>query len=196
MQVHELGLPGVLEVIPDRFSDDRGFFSETWNQARFRDAGIEIAWVQDNHSLSTTPLVLRGLHYQKPPFAQAKLVRVVRGAVFDVAVDIRRGSSDFGKWVGIELTAGKWNQVFLPKGFAHGFLTLEPDTEVFYKVSAPYSREHDCSIRFNDPTIGIAWPLDGAHPLLSQKDSWAPHLADVDPGFRFGEEDQVQEQHL
>ena len=139
MQVRDLGLAGVVEIDLDRFGDARGFFSETWNAARFRDAGIDIDWVQDNHSLSVAPLVLRGLHYQMPPMAQDKLVRVVRGAIFDVAVDIRHGSPDFGKWVATELSSEKWNQILVPKGFAHGFLTLQPDTEVIYKVSAPYS---------------------------------------------------------
>lgn len=185
MQLRELGLDGVVEIVPDRFGDERGFFSETWNAARFQDAGIDIAWIQDNHSLSAAPSVLRGLHYQMPPFAQDKLVRVVRGAVFDVAVDIRHGSPDFGRWVGIELSASRWNQILVPKGFAHGFLTLEPATEVVYKVSAPYSPDHDRSIRFDDPAIGIDWPLEGASPLLSGKDENAPRLSEVDTGFRF-----------
>lgn len=188
MQVRQLGLPGVLEIVPDRFGDDRGFLSETWNAAGFRAAGIDIAWVQDNHSLSSAAFVLRGLHYQTPPFAQDKLVRVVRGAIFDVAVDIRHGSPDFGRWVGIELSAARWNQILVPTGFAHGFLTLVPETEVFYKVSAAYSPEHDRAIRFDDPAIGIDWPLGGAEPLLSGKDAKAPRLAEVDTGFHFGED--------
>ncbi len=188
MEVRNLGLPGVVEIVPDKYGDERGFFSETWNAARFREAGIDIAWVQDNHSLSVQPLVLRGLHYQAPPMAQDKLVRVVRGAVFDVVVDIRHGSPDFGKWVGIELSVEKWNQILVPKGFAHGFLTLRPDTEVVYKVSALYSREHDRSIRFDDPAIGVAWPFGGGEPVLSAKDATAPRLAEVDTGFRFGQD--------
>ena len=188
MQVRELGLAGVLEIVPDKFGDRRGFFSETWNAGRFREAGIDIAWVQDNHSLSAAPFVLRGLHYQMPPVAQDKLVRVPRGAIFDVAVDIRRGSPTFGKWVGLELSDEKWNQILVPKGFAHGFLTLQPGTEVAYKVSAPYSGEHDRAIRFDDPDIGVAWPLGGAEPVLSAKDAGAPRLADVDTGCRFGQD--------
>ncbi len=189
MQVRELGLPGVLEIVPDRFDDERGFFSETWNAAGFHEAGIDIAWVQDNHSLSVTPFVLRGLHYQMPPFAQDKLVRVVRGAIFDVAVDIRHGSPSFGKWVGLEVSRARWNQILVPKGFAHGFVTLMPDTEVTYKVSALYSPSHDRSLRYDDPDIGIDWSLGGAMPILSKKDAGAPHLAKVDTGFRFNEEE-------
>ena len=162
MQVRELALPGVLEIVPDRFGDERGFFSETWNMERFSKAGIDIDWVQDNHSLSAAPFVLRGLHYQMPPYAQDKLVRVVRGAVFDVVVDIRHGSPSFGQWVGLEVSREKWNQILVPKGFAHGFLTLTPDTEVVYKVSAPYAPEHDRSLRYDDPAIGIDWPLGDA----------------------------------
>ncbi len=185
MQVRKLGLAGVVEILPDRFDDERGFLSETWNAVRFAEAGIDIAWVQDNHSLSAAPFVLRGLHYQMPPFAQAKLVRVVRGAIFDVAVDIRHGSPDFGKWAGLEVSRERWNQILVPEGFAHGFLTLTPDTEVVYKTSAVYSPEHDRVLRYDDPDIGIAWPLGGEVPVLSKKDAAAPRLADVDTGFRF-----------
>ena len=187
MRVRELALPGVLEIVPERFGDERGFFSETWNAARFAEAGIAIAWLQDNHSLSGAPFVLRGLHYQMPPHAQDKLVRVVRGAVFDVAVDIRHGSPTFGQWVGLEVSREKWNQILVPKGFAHGFLTLTPDTEVVYKVSALYAPEHDRALRYDDPGIGIGWPLGDASPVLSKKDAEAPCLADVDTRFRFGE---------
>jgi dTDP-4-dehydrorhamnose 3,5-epimerase len=188
MRVRKLGLPGILEIVPDKLGDERGYFSETWNAARFREAGIDIAWVQDNQSLSVLPLVLRGLHYQTPPAAQDKLVRVLNGAIFDVVVDIRRGSPSFGQWVGLQVSREKWNQVLVPKGFAHGFLTLQPDTEVAYKVSAPYSHQHDRAIRFDDPAIGIAWPLGGAEPVLSAKDASAPRLAEVDTGFRFGQD--------
>lgn len=183
MQLRELALPGVFEIVPDRFYDGRGFFSEAWNRLRMRDAGIDIEWMQENHSLSVPAHVLRGLHFQMPPFAQDKLVRVVRGAIFDVAVDIRRGSPRFGSWVGIELSAEAWNQILVPKGFAHGFVTLQADTEVIYKVSAPYSPKHDRSVRFDDPDIGIDWPLAGAKPILSQKDAEAPCLAEIDTGF-------------
>lgn len=185
LEVTPLALDGVLEIRPRRFEDERGFFSETWNFARWTEAGIDTDFVQDNHSLSKDKGVLRGLHYQAPPMAQAKLVRVSRGAVFDVAVDIRPGSPTFGKWVSTILSAEQWNQLFVPEGFAHGFLTLQPDTEVQYKTSAPYSPEHDRAIRFDDPAIGIDWPIDGNELILSDKDRSAPLLAEVETGFSY-----------
>jgi dTDP-4-dehydrorhamnose 3,5-epimerase len=187
MQVRRLGLPEVLEIVPPRIADHRGFFSETYSQQKFADIGIDITWVQDNHSLSRECGVLRGLHYQVPPMAQDKLVRVVRGAIFDVAVDIRRGSPNFGRWVSLTVTAELWNQILVPKGFAHGFLTLMPNTEVIYKVSAPYSPEHDRAIRYDDPDIAIVWPDAGRAPILSDKDLTAPYLLDSDTGFVFDE---------
>jgi dTDP-4-dehydrorhamnose 3,5-epimerase len=171
-----LGLEGVLEIIPRRFADDRGFFSETYNAETFAAAGVKLAFVQDNHSYSSAKGVLRGLHYQLPPRAQDKLVRVVKGAILDVAVDIRGSSPDFGKWVAIEISAEKWNQILVPKGFAHAFVTLTEDTEVVYKVTDTYSREHDRSIRFDDPDIGIDWPLPVEMLRLSEKDRNAPLL--------------------
>ncbi len=186
-QFRPTSLPEVVEVLPDRHCDDRGFFSETYNAEAFKQGGIDLAFVQDNHSYSREVGVLRGLHYQTPPYAQAKLVRVTRGKVFDVAVDIRSGSPTFGDWVGVELSADKWNQLFVPAGFAHGFLTLSPDVEFLYKVSNYYSREHDRSIRYDDPTIGIAWPLSPDQITLSQKDQNAPPLADVGSAFRHEE---------
>jgi dTDP-4-dehydrorhamnose 3,5-epimerase len=188
VKIRPLTIPEVLEIIPDRFGDSRGFFSETYSRAKFEQAGVGQEWVQDNHSYSASVGVLRGLHYQAPPIAQDKLVRVVRGAIFDVAVDIRRGSPTFGKWVSLNVSAGDWNQILVPKGFAHGFLTLEPDTEVVYKVSAPYSAAHDRNIRFDDPDIGINWPLAGLSPVLSEKDLKAPAFATVESGFRYGQE--------
>jgi dTDP-4-dehydrorhamnose 3,5-epimerase len=181
-EVRDLGL-GVREIRPRRFADERGFFSEVWNAETWREAGLELAFVQDNHSLSRARGVLRGLHFQAPPFAQQKLVRVTRGAVFDVAVDIRTASPTFGRWVSVVLSADEWNQVLVPAGFAHGFLTLEPDTEVQYKVTAPYSQAHDRAIRWNDPAIGISWPLAESELTLSDKDRAAPVLADADAGF-------------
>lgn len=168
-------LPGVLEVHTRRLDDERGFFSETWNRATFAEAGIDLDFVQDNHSRSARD-VLRGLHYQLPPFAQAKLVRVTRGSIFDVAVDIRRSSPNFGRWLGVTLSAERWNQLLIPAGFAHGFLAIEDGSEVQYKVSAPYSRDHDRAIRPDDPTIGIKWPRALADCLLSAKDRSAPTL--------------------
>ncbi|WP_029041480.1 dTDP-4-dehydrorhamnose 3,5-epimerase [Cucumibacter marinus] len=175
-----LALRDVIEVVPDRFGDARGYFSEVYNKALWSGNGVDVDFVQDNHSLSGKVGTLRGLHYQLAPFAQAKLVRVVRGAVFDVAVDIRKGSPTFAQWVGLELTASKGNQLFVPAGFAHGFLTLEPDTEVLYKVSDYYSREHERSIRFDDPDIAIDWPGSADQPVLSEKDREAPRLSEID----------------
>lgn len=182
---YPLAIDGVIEVVPDKFGDDRGWFSEVYNASVYKANGIGVDFVQDNHSFSKQPGVLRGLHYQLPPFDQAKLVRVVSGSVFDVAVDIRKGSPTYGKWVGITLTAEKGNQLFLPAGFAHGFVTLEADTQFLYKVSAPYSRDHDRSIRFDDPDIGVEWPVDLASVILSQKDKDAALLADTDTGFTY-----------
>lgn len=183
LDVRRLELEGVLEIRPRLVADERGFFSEVWNAAEFAKAGIDLQFVQDNHSLSTEVGVLRGLHFQAPPFAQDKLVRVSRGAVFDVAVDIRRGSPTFARWTGVRLSAAEWNQLLIPKGFAHGFLALEPGTEVQYKVTAHYSREHDRAIRFDDPDIGVEWPIDREALILSDKDRAAPRLADLDTGF-------------
>jgi dTDP-4-dehydrorhamnose 3,5-epimerase len=177
LEVRPLGLDGVLEIVPKRHGDARGFFTETWNAERFAEAGIHLAFVQDNHSYSAAAGVLRGLHYQLPPRAQDKLLRVVRGSVFDVAVDIRSTSPTFGKWVGLEVSADKGNQILVPKGFAHGFVTLVPDTEVIYKVTDTYSPGHDRSIRFDDPAIGIAWPALAGGFQLSDKDQKAPTLA-------------------
>ena len=185
MKISPLRIPDVLEIVPARFSDHRGFFSEVWNRGTLAANGIELEFVQDNHSLSREAGVIRGLHYQDVPAAQAKLVRVVRGSIFDVAVDIRQDSPTFGKWVGATLSAEAWNQLLVPEGFAHGFMTLEPDCEVLYKVSAPYSRDHDRAIRWDDPAIGIDWPRVGSGmPILSDKDGNAPLLADAVSGFQ------------
>lgn len=172
-----LALQDVLEIAPKKFGDDRGFFSETYNKERFAEAGIALDFVQDNHSYSAARGVLRGLHYQLPPRAQDKLVRVTRGSVFDVAVDIRRSSPTFGQWVSAVISAREWNQLLVPKGFAHGFVTLEEDTEVIYKVTDFYSPEHDRSIRYDDPEIGIEWPVGAGDIQLSAKDRDAPLLA-------------------
>lgn len=177
MEVRDIGL-GVREITPKRFGDARGFFAETWQRERFAAAGIDVDWVQDNQSFSADAHVLRGLHFQLAPHAQDKLVRVLRGAVFDVAVDIRPGSRTFGRWVSCTLSASAFNQLLVPVGFAHGFLTLEPGTEVLYKVSAPYAPEHDRAISWNDPALAIEWPLGaGEQPLLSAKDAAAPPLS-------------------
>src|SRR5438445_3800952 len=175
-----LGIDGALEIVPKRHGDARGFFVETSNAARFSQAGIDLVFVQDNHSYSAAAGVLRGLHYQLAPRAQDKLLRVIRGSILDVAVDIRRGSKTFGKWVAHEISAEKGNQILVPKGFAHGFVTLVPDTEVLYKVTDTYSPEHDRSIRFDDPAIGIEWPSVAGGFQLSDKDLKAPILADAE----------------
>lgn len=180
LDVRETGLPGVLEIVPTRHGDERGFFSEVWNAASWEEAGLPpMSWLQDNHSRSAKG-VLRGLHYQLPPFAQDKLVRVSRGVVFDVALDIRRNSPSFGQSVAVTLSADKWNQLLIPAGFAHGFLALEQGSEVQYKVTARYSAAHDRSIRPDDPAIGIEWPLPQDELLLSAKDRAAPLLADAE----------------
>lgn len=180
IEVRKLGLGDVLEILVGRHEDERGFVSETYNAAEFARVGIDPSFIQENHSYSAARGTLRGLHYQLPPTAQAKLVRVTRGAVFDVAVDIRRSSRAFGRWVGVGLSAKAWNQVYIPAGFAHGFVTLEDDTEVMYKVSANYSPEHERSIRFDDPEIGIDWPLPAAEVRLSPRDRSAPRLSEAE----------------
>lgn len=183
VELRRLALDGLLEIHPRRFADDRGFFSETWNDAVWREAGIDTEWVQDNHSLSRPKGTLRGLHFQAPPAAQAKLVRVSRGSAFDVAVDLRPTSPTYRQWAGVTLSADAWNQLLIPEGFAHGFLTLEPDTEVQYKASAPYAPAQDRAIRFDDPELAIDWPLGDADYVISDKDRAAPLLANVETGF-------------
>lgn len=179
-----LAIPDVILVTPVRFGDDRGYFSETYKASAFRAFGLDPVFVQDNESLSRPVGTIRGLHFQRPPNAQAKLVRAVSGAVFDVAVDIRKGSPTFGRWVGATLTGAGGEQLYVPHGFAHGFCTLEPDTIVAYKVDAPYSMRDDAGILWNDPALGITWPLDGP-PLLSGKDQMQPRLADCDSLFTY-----------
>ncbi|TJW01947.1 MAG: dTDP-4-dehydrorhamnose 3,5-epimerase [Mesorhizobium sp.] len=180
LEISPLGLDGLLEIIPKRFHDARGYFVEDWNARRFAEAGIDLHFVQDNRSYSAAAGVVRGLHYQLPPRAQDKLVRVVSGRILDVAVDIRRGSQSFGKWIAIELSAEKGNQVLVPKGFAHGFVTVVPDTEVLYKVTDTYSPAHERALRFDDPAIGIEWPALAGGFQLSDKDLEAPVLAAAD----------------
>jgi dTDP-4-dehydrorhamnose 3,5-epimerase len=170
---------GLLLIEPKRFGDHRGFFSETFNTARLAEAGFAKSFVQDNHSLSTEPGTVRGLHFQSPPFAQDKLVRVVRGAILDVAVDIRRGSPTFGDHVAVELSAENWRQLLVPAGFAHGFVTRAPDTEVIYKVTAYYAPDHDHGILWSDPDLGIDWGIDPEAARLSNKDPRQPRLRDI-----------------
>jgi dTDP-4-dehydrorhamnose 3,5-epimerase len=170
-------------IRPRRIGDDRGWFSESWNARKFEALGIGAPFVQDNHSLSRPVGVLRGLHFQTPPHAQAKLVRCVRGRIWDVAADVRRGSPTFGRWVGAELSAENGCQLFVPVGFAHGFVTLEADTEVEYKVTDYYAPACDGGLRWDDPQLAIAWPLEGAAPTLSAKDARLPLLQDFDSPF-------------
>jgi len=184
-EFRRLEIPEIVEIVPPKHGDHRGFFSEVYKRSEFAGAGIDIDWIQDNQSFSAPAGTVRGLHFQVPPVAQDKLVRVLRGAIFDVAVDIRKGSPSYGRWVGVELSAERWNQLLVPIGFAHCFMTLVPDTEVLYKVSAPWSREHERAIAWNDPAIGIAWPDVGAAPTLSDKDRDAPGLAEFDSPFEY-----------
>ncbi|MEP7453281.1 dTDP-4-dehydrorhamnose 3,5-epimerase [Phyllobacterium sp. SB3] len=180
IEVRPRALEGVLEILPRKLGDDRGFFSETWNAESFGNAGINLQFVQDNHSLSVNKGVLRGLHYQLPPRAQDKLVRVIRGAILDVVVDIRKSSPTFRQWLSLEVSAARWNQILVPKGFAHGFVTLEDNTEVVYKVTDYYSAAHDRSLRFDDAAIGVDWQVDVSKVQLSDKDRSAPLLEQAD----------------
>ncbi len=183
MEITQTDLPGVLILTPRRFADARGFFSESWNQRVMKEAGIEIAFVQDNHSLSRDVGTVRGLHFQSPPHAQAKLVRCGRGALYDVAVDVRRGSPSYGKWVGVELSADNGRQLLIPEGFLHGFVTREPDTEVIYKCSDFYAPECDGAVRFDDPDLGIDWGIEASAAVLSDKDRAAQSFAAFDTPF-------------
>ena len=175
VQISPTPLPGITRIVPDRFGDARGFFSESWKKSALDAAGLVFDFVQDNHSLSERAGTLRGLHFQAPPHAQAKLVRCGRGALFDVAVDIRRGSPTYGAWYGEELSFDNGVQLLIPAGFAHGFVTLQPMTEIVYKCSADYAPGSDGAIRWD--SCGIDWPLAG-DPILSAKDAAAPALAD------------------
>ncbi len=179
MDVIALDIPDVKLIVPKKFGDERGFFSETYNQQRFLEAGIDLTFVQDNHSLSADVGVLRGLHFQKPPFAQDKLVRVLKGRILDVAVDLRKDSPTFGQHVSAELSADNWTQILVPIGFAHGFVTLEPNTEVTYKVTAPYAPDYEDGIMWNDPDLGIDWPVSEDQVQLSGKDKVLPAFKDT-----------------
>jgi dTDP-4-dehydrorhamnose 3,5-epimerase len=182
MQVETTGLPGVLVLRPRVFEDARGFFLESYNRETLRAHGIDTLFVQDNHSRSTRD-TLRGLHFQLPPVGQVKLVRVVRGAVWDVAVDIRVGSPTFGQWVGAELSAGNFRQLYIPAGFAHGFCVLSEDAEVLYKTSQVYSPAHEQGVIWNDAALRVSWPV--AEPLLSERDRRLGALADYLSGTPF-----------
>lgn len=175
MEFIKTDIDGLTLIKPKVYSDRRGFFIETYSAPVFAAAGIETVFVQDNHSKSVSKGVLRGLHFQTAPFEQSKLVRVIKGAVFDVAVDLRPGSPTFGQWRGFELCDSNFHMLFIPRGFAHGFCTLEENTEFVYKVDNPYSKENDTGIIWNDPDIAVRWPI--SEPILSDKDSALPTLA-------------------
>lgn len=183
MDVSPTKITDVLIVKPHRFGDHRGFFSETFNAKTFAEIGINAVFVQDNHSLSGPRGTVRGLHFQTPPFAQDKLVRVVRGAILDVAVDIRRDSPTYGQSVAVVLSTEEWNQLFIPVGFAHGFCTLEADTEVIYKVTNFYSPDHDRGLLWNDPDLPVDWPVSADTAILSDKDKLHPRLKELPAYF-------------
>jgi dTDP-4-dehydrorhamnose 3,5-epimerase len=183
LTVSRLEISDVLKIVPQKFEDERGYFIETYNAKDFAASGVTLAFVQDNQSLSARPGTIRGLHFQVPPRAQAKLVRVLRGSIFDVAIDIRRGSPTYGRWCGTKLSGAGGEQLFVPPGFAHGFCTLEADTEVAYKVDDYYAPECDLGILWNDPEIGITWPVDPVAAILSDKDRRLPRLRDFASPF-------------
>jgi dTDP-4-dehydrorhamnose 3,5-epimerase len=184
-EIRSLAIPDVKLITPRIFRDGRGFFSETYSRRDMSQAEIGCEFVQDNQSLSHARGVIRGLHYQAEPHAQGKLVRVTKGVIFDVAVDIRQGSPTFGQHVTATLTAANWSQLWIPVGFAHGFCTLEPDTEMIYKVTDYYAPECDRGIAFDDPDLGIAWPVGPAEATLSDKDRRHPRLRDLPAQFTF-----------
>jgi dTDP-4-dehydrorhamnose 3,5-epimerase len=181
--VTELAVSGVLLITPRRIDDPRGYFMETYRSETFERLGMPAMFMQDNQALSREPGTIRGLHYQAPPHAQAKLVRVLRGAIFDVAVDLRRGAATFGRWVGTTLTAETGSQLFVPRGFAHGYCTLSPDTEVAYKCDNYYAADAEGGVLYSDPDIGIDWPVNPAKAAVSERDRRLPRLSDVDSPF-------------
>ncbi|MGI9356292.1 MAG: dTDP-4-dehydrorhamnose 3,5-epimerase [Rhizobiaceae bacterium] len=185
MEVKALRIGDVKLLIPDRHYDERGFFSETYRQDALAEVGIHLDFVQDNHSFSKHRSTVRGLHFQSPPFAQAKLVRVAHGAAYDVAVDIRRGSPTFGQWVAVTISADNWHQLLVPEGFAHAICTLEPNTEIIYKASNFYSPDHDTGILWNDPSLAIDWPVTAEEVVLSDRDRCQPLLEQFETPFVF-----------
>jgi dTDP-4-dehydrorhamnose 3,5-epimerase len=183
LKAERQSIPEVILLTPPRFGDQRGFFSETWHQKRFAELGIAGPFVQDNHVYSAAKGVVRGLHLQISPNPQGKLVRVVRGAIWDVAVDVRRGSPTFGRHVGTVLSAENWQQFWIPTGFLHGYCTLEPDTEVLYKVTGDYDPSAERGVIWNDPDLAVNWPVSAEQAILSEKDRALPHLADCPSWF-------------
>jgi dTDP-4-dehydrorhamnose 3,5-epimerase len=175
----------VIQIVPQRFADSRGWFTETWNEDRFQKLGIKGQFCQDNQSASVRVGTIRGIHFQRVPHAQAKLVRCLKGRIFDVAVDLRRASPTFKKWVGVELSAERGNQLFVPAGFGHAFLTLEDDCHVAYKVDAYYAPQADGGIRWDDPELAINWPMGDAASILSEKDASLPFLSECECDFPY-----------
>jgi dTDP-4-dehydrorhamnose 3,5-epimerase len=184
VKIEALAIADVKLITPPRFNDPRGFFSETWNQRRFAEAGIPGPFIQDNHAVSTETGVLRGLHCQIGPNAQGKLVRCVKGAIYDVAVDVRQGSPTFGHYVGAEISAENWTQIWVPVGFLHAYCTLTAATEVIYKVTGAYDKAAERGVIWNDPDIGIEWPVSADKVILSDKDKVLPRLRDLPALFR------------
>ncbi|WP_298281473.1 dTDP-4-dehydrorhamnose 3,5-epimerase [Acidocella sp.] len=186
MNIRPLRIPEVKLITPPKFGDSRGFFSETWSAAKLRAQGFDEIFVQDNHSYSATTGTIRGLHCQVAPFVQGKLVRVVRGAIWDVAIDIRHGSPTYGQWAAAELSAENWAQLWIPGGFLHGFCTLAPDTEVIYKVTADYDKASERAVIWNDPDLALPWPVAPGTEALSDKDKQAPKLSALsEPWFTY-----------
>jgi dTDP-4-dehydrorhamnose 3,5-epimerase len=185
MDIINLDIPDVKILRPVQHKDQRGFFSEIYSQPTLAAAGIELGIVQENYAFSAEANTVRGFHYQAPPLAQDKLVQVVRGAILDIALDLRRGSPWYGQYVSAEISADNWNQILIPVGFAHGLCTLEPNTAVIYKVTAPYSPEHEGGIRWNDPDLQIPWPVNSQDALLSGRDQALPFLAELDTPFEY-----------
>lgn len=187
MNIGEFDIPDLKLIIPKRFSDVRGHFQETWSDRLFREKIGKVTFVQDNQSMSKKKGTVRGLHFQKPPYAQGKLVRVLRGSILDVTVDIRKGSPAYGQHVAVELDAVEGAQMWVPPGFLHGFCTLEDQTEVFYKVTSYYSPSHDAGVLWSDPDLGIKWPVDAHSAVLSEKDRQHPRLSDLPDYFQYKE---------
>lgn len=185
MRIEATAIEGIVAITPPRFGDHRGYFSEVFKDGWFRENVADVTFIQDNESLSAQPGTIRGLHFQIPPFAQGKLVRCLAGRIMDVVVDIREGSPSFGKWLSQELSPENGMQLWVPAGFAHGFATLEPNSVISYKVTAPYSPQHDRGIAWNDPVIGIRWPFDERDMVLSDKDKTLPRLADLPSDFSY-----------
>jgi dTDP-4-dehydrorhamnose 3,5-epimerase len=183
MIIEDTALAGVKIIVPRKFEDPRGYFLEVYNRRNFEQAGVRLEFVQDNHSLSVESGTIRGLHFQSPPFAQDKLVRVTRGAIFDVVVDLRSSSATFGQHATVELSAENARQLLVPIGFAHGFCTLEPNTEVLYKVTDYYSAPNDLGLAWDDPALGVSWPVEAGNAVLSDKDRRHPVLKDLPPIF-------------